>query len=111
LLTAPRQHAVAALASLDMIQGLAVVAVHARLDACNRLEEMSQRSLAFYLTEMADRQLHQATGLVRVTPRGRVACRGTAPRTEGRSRLAVPGRPVGRQGPRGRTPPAVATAM
>jgi Holliday junction DNA helicase RuvB len=51
-----------ALAAYDMVQGLSVKEVEARLVLASRLEETGQRALAFYLAEVADRGLHQAAG-------------------------------------------------
>jgi Holliday junction DNA helicase RuvB len=51
-----------ALAVVDLRQGLAVEEVHTRLQKGLRLRDAGQRILAFYLTEMEDRRLYQASG-------------------------------------------------
>jgi len=50
------------LAAVDLHQGLAVSEVHSHLQQGLRLKDTGQRILAFYLTEMEDRRLHQASG-------------------------------------------------
>ena len=49
-------------ASVDLREGLAVDEVHLRLEQGLGLQETGQRILAFYLTEMEARRLHQETG-------------------------------------------------
>ena len=51
-----------ALAAVDLVQGLALPEVQDRLHRFLRLEDTGQRGLAFYLTEVADRRLHQSGG-------------------------------------------------
>jgi Holliday junction DNA helicase RuvB len=51
-----------ALEGLDMIEGLSALEVQKRLVRCNRLDDISQRGLAFYLLEMEERRLHQQWG-------------------------------------------------
>lgn len=55
-------HARAALRRLGLVPGLAVCEVHTRLELGLRTGDLGQRVLAFFLVEMDERRLHQATG-------------------------------------------------
>ena len=50
------------LAAVDLVSGLAVAEVHARLRQGLRLHDTGQRILAFYLHDMQERRLYQTSG-------------------------------------------------